>query len=218
MARIVASLWCVVLLLASVSSFAADSTGASGSDANLSGAKKSLFQQLLNGQVAVIMRHALAPGNGDPAHFDGTDCSTQRNLSQQGIEQAERIGSAFKSHGIESAALYTSLWCRCVDTATGLGIGTAEPLAALNSFYQDRSTALAQTDSVSQFIKLHLEKHKSNPIVEGEQKALVLVTHQVNITALTNVFPSSGELVFVRLGVNGSGVNGLHVVDTLHIP
>lgn len=83
-----------------------------------------------------IMRHALAPGTGDPRNFDLTDCSTQRNLSEAGREQAKAVGELLRKSGIEKAGVYSSQWCRCLDTATLLGLGPVTELPALNSFFQ----------------------------------------------------------------------------------
>jgi hypothetical protein len=84
------------------------------------------------GSVVLALRHALAPGTFDPPQFKLGDCSTQRNLSDEGRAQARRIGDWFKVRGLMPARVRSSPWCRCVDTAT-LAFGTAEPWAALGS-------------------------------------------------------------------------------------
>jgi len=162
-------------------------------------ADSALWEQVKNGEVVVLMRHAIAPGNGDPDNFTLGVCETQRNLSEEGREQAKRIGKMFKDNGIDSASVFTSQWCRCVDTATQLQLGSAEALPIINSFYQDRSTRDQQTSDAQKFIVSRLEKAKNDPTLNLQQKVVVLVTHQVNITALTKVFPQSGEMVFVGL-------------------
>jgi phosphohistidine phosphatase SixA len=144
------------------------------------------------GTVA-IMRHALAPGGGDPANFELGDCSTQRNLNDAGRDQARRIGRAFRDQGIAVDRVLTSQWCRCRDTAELLDLGPVEDFPALNSFFEDRSTRDQQTTAVRDFL---------SQAPEGEK--LVLVTHQVNITALTDVFPSSGEVVVIEVGDDGT--------------
>ena len=144
------------------------------------------------GTVA-IMRHARAPGGGDPAGFRLGDCSTQRNLDDAGREQARRIGRAFRDNGIKVDRVLTSQWCRCRDTAELLDLAPVEAFPALNSFFEDRSTRDQQTAAVRDFLA---------DAPEGEK--LVLVTHQVNITALTNVFPSSGEVVVIEVGDDGA--------------
>lgn len=87
-----------------------------------------------------IMRHALAPGTGDPSDFDVTDCSTQRNLDDRGRAQARAIGKAFRDPDITFDAVLTSQWCRCRETAALLGLGTPRAEPALNSFFSDFST------------------------------------------------------------------------------
>jgi phosphohistidine phosphatase SixA len=141
----------------------------------------------------VIMRHALAPGTGDPGNFRVDDCSTQRNLSEAGREQARRTGEAFRQNGIERAAVYSSQWCRCLETARLLGLGTVEELPALNSFFEERSKGPAQIRQLQEELR---SIDLSQPVV--------LVTHQVNVTGFTGVYPSSGEMVVVRREPDGS--------------
>jgi len=143
------------------------------------------------GTVAV-MRHALAPGTGDPADFTLGDCTTQRNLNAAGRRQARAIGAAFRDHGVEVDKVLTSQWCRCQDTARLLDLAPVETFPALNSFFEDRSTANAQTEELRRFLAEQPERRK-----------LVLVTHQVNITALTGVFPASGEVVVIEVADDG---------------
>ena len=144
------------------------------------------------GTVA-IMRHALAPGGGDPANFALGDCSTQRNLNDAGREQARRIGQAFRDQSIAVDRVLTSQWCRCRDTAELLDLAPVEDFPALNSFFEDRSTRDQQTAAVRDFLA---------DAPDGEK--LILVTHQVNITALTDVFPSSGEVIVIEVGDDGA--------------
>lgn len=151
------------------------------------------WTNLKTGNYVALMRHAIAPGNGDPTEFTLGDCDTQRNLSSTGREQAQSIGATMKSHGIASANVFTSQWCRCIDTATELGVGPFQELPFLNSFYQDRSTSEQQTAQLREWIFGRLNA------VEQKHQPAVLVTHQVNITALTGVFPTSGEVVFLTL-------------------
>ena len=137
--------------------------------------------------VHAIMRHALAPGTGDPAEFDIDDCGTQRNLDENGRNQARAIGKALKHAGIEFDRILTSQWCRCRETAQLLGLGQPEESPALNSFFADRATAKEQTRAVRNIF---------GSIPEGDR--LMLVTHQVNITALTGSGVSSGEVLLVK--------------------
>jgi phosphohistidine phosphatase SixA len=136
--------------------------------------------------VVALMRHATAPGGGDPRGFRLEDCATQRNLSEAGRAEARAIGARFREAGIAFDAVYTSQWCRTRDTAMELGLGAPIDAPHLNSFFADRSTGPAQTAETLAFIA-------ANP-----GKRLLLVTHQVNITALTSITPRSGEIVLTR--------------------
>ena len=138
--------------------------------------------------VHAIMRHALAPGTGDPAKFNLNDCRTQRNLDSRGRDQARTIGKAMRDAGIVFDRVLTSQWCRCRETAELLDLGQPEDFPAINSFFRDRSTAGDQTRAVLDFLS-----------ALPEDKRLMLVTHQVNITALTGMGVSSGEVFFVRI-------------------
>lgn len=139
-----------------------------------------------------LLRHASAPGFGDPADFTLGDCSTQRNLSQEGRAQAERIGSRFRENGIEAAHVASSQWCRCMDTATLLDLGPVEALPLINSFFDTPGQREEQTRD----LKAWLAGQESDV-------PIVLVTHQVNVTAFTGVIPDSGELLVVRVDENG---------------
>ncbi len=135
-----------------------------------------------------MMRHALAPGFGDPDNFVVDDCTTQRNLSDRGRDQARRIGDVFRQNGIDKAVVWSSAWCRCLETARLLELGAVSQVDAVNSFFRQPRLGRQQTQTLRRLLR---ERAGSAP--------LVLVTHQVNITALTDVFPESGEIVFFRL-------------------
>jgi phosphohistidine phosphatase SixA len=154
--------------------------------------KADLWAALKTGDSFVLLRHASAPGMGDPEYFDVEDCSTQRNLSDAGRKQATAIGDLFRAHGIEKARVYSSQWCRCLDTATLLSLGPVEVLPYLNSFFQQYERRESQTENLMKWI----DKQRIEQVV-------VLVTHQVNITSLTGVYPSSGELVIVNRSKSG---------------
>ena len=139
-----------------------------------------------------IMRHALAPGMGDPPDFRLNDCDTQRNLSNAGREQAIKIGKELRRNGIIHASVFSSQWCRCLETADLLGFGRVEELSVLNSFFQQYDKAEAQTQALRNWL--------GRQDLEG---AVILVTHQVNITGLTNVFPASGEIIVVKREMAG---------------
>lgn len=138
--------------------------------------------------VHALMRHAIAPGTGDPANFTLGDCTTQRNLNETGREQARSTGTVIRDNGIQITSVLTSQWCRCVETAELLDLGPVREEPALNSFFRDRSTEATQTRQIKQQLS-------SLPATE---KAL-LVTHQVNITALTGIYPRSGEIILVQM-------------------
>lgn len=146
-----------------------------------------MWAGLKEGRHVALIRHAEAPGVGDPPGFRLGDCNTQRNLSAQGRRQAERVGALFRRNGVERATVYSSQWCRCLDTASGLDLGPVIPQPALNSFFDNGSTENVQTEQLRQLIRQR-----------PAGLALVLVTHQVNITALTGVVPASGEIVMLR--------------------
>ena len=145
---------------------------------------EALWALLRQGGQVVVIRHASTdPGVGDPPGFRLDDCSTQRNLSAAGREEARRIGEAFRARGIPVVQVLSSRWCRCLETAR-LAFGTVEPWPPLNSFFNHRGREPERTRAVQ--------------IRVGERPVsgnLVLVTHQVNITALTKISPAQGEMV-----------------------
>jgi phosphohistidine phosphatase SixA len=140
-----------------------------------------------------LMRHALAPGTGDPAAFRIGDCSTQRNLDARGRDQARATGEAIRAEGIAIDRVLTSQWCRCRDTAELMAVAPVEDFPALNSFFRDRSTRDRQTEEVRAFLA-----------GEPDDRRLLLVTHQVNITALTGRVPRSGEIVVIDVAPDGA--------------
>jgi len=146
-----------------------------------------VWAALKNGGHVALLRHANAPGNDDPPGFRLDDCTTQRNLSEAGREQARSIGARFREHGIENVVIYSSQWCRCLETAKLLDLGKVNRFPGLNSFFRDGSREAVQTAEVRALI---------NKRPKGT--SLILVTHQVNITALSGVFPQSGEIVVLR--------------------
>lgn len=149
--------------------------------------ENALWQALGTPGHFAMIRHALAPGTGDPPSFRIDDCSTQRNLSDAGRAQARRIGDRFRRHGIAAALVYSSQWCRCMETARLLDLGEARPQPVLNSFFSRPDRASPQTRELRAWLASRTDR-----------TPLVLVTHQVNITELTGVYPASGELVVVQ--------------------
>ena len=132
----------------------------------------------------VLIRHALAPGVGDPAHFVLNDCNTQRNLNDEGRAQAVRIGKFFRQLPVPIEAVWSSQWCRTRETADLAFPGQRLDQAAFNSFFGEPDAAPAQTQAARALLNAWAGKG-----------LLVVVTHQVNITAITGVVPASGEAV-----------------------
>lgn len=151
------------------------------------GSEAALWQAAKTPGHFVLIRHALAPGTGDPPHFRIGDCTTQRNLSTAGRDQAKRIGDRFRLHGIDRATVHSSQWCRCLDTASLLNLGPVAPNERLNSFFSERAQASPQTARLREWL---VGLPLTSPVV--------LVTHQVNITEFTGVYPASGEIVIVK--------------------
>ena len=154
------------------------------------------WEALRQGAV-LLVRHANAPGVGDPADFKLGDCRTQRNLDQTGREQAKRLGDQFVTRQIAVGAVLASQWCRTRETAELAFPNRAREDASFNSFFDDSSSQPAQTAAA-----LNTLKRWKGP------GALVVVTHQVNITALTGVVPASSEGVVVRSKAGGIEVVG----------
>lgn len=142
--------------------------------------------------VHAIMRHATAPGYGDPDNFTIGKCDTQRNLNETGRQEARTLGKIIRDKGIKPTAIYSSQWCRCLETAKELNLGKVAELPALNSFFQGRGNNTEQTAA----LKKHLALFKPH-------EKVLYVTHQVNTTGLTGVYPASGEVVLFRLNELG---------------
>ena len=133
-----------------------------------------------------MLRHAqTTPGVGDPPNFTVNQCNTQRNLSDEGREQAKRMGQWFKTHGLQPRSVQTSAWCRCKDTAE-LAFGKYTELPALGSTFDNRTDQDAQTKAL---------RARLGFLPAGQFE--VWVTHQVNITALTGEPTSMGEAVII---------------------
>ena len=159
---------------------------------SLTANENSGLKALGSGNHFAIMRHAIAPGFGDPSNFELRNCTTQRNLSQEGFDQAARIGKRFKENGISEARVYTSQWCRCIDTASTLDLGVPEELPSMNSFFKTREREAMQMESLKDWL-----------IKQDLTKPVVLVTHQVNMTALTGAHPASGEIFIIERTASG---------------
>jgi phosphohistidine phosphatase SixA len=151
-------------------------------------AARSLLQQG-GGGLVVAMRHALAPGTFDPPGFRLGDCSTQRNLSDEGRAQAQRIGAWFRQHGLVPTAVRSSEWCRCRDTAQ-LAFGPPAAWPALNSLARDRANEATQTAA--------LRDELARLAAQARPGFEVWVTHQANIGALVGEATASGAAVLLR--------------------
>jgi phosphohistidine phosphatase SixA len=147
------------------------------------------IERMKAGGHILMIRHALAPGSGDPANFRIDDCSTQRNLDDRGREQARAIGTWLRSKGITSARVYSSQWCRCLETAELLQVGPVAELPALNSFYELTQDREPNLKALRNFIAQQ----------DADGILIILVTHFVTISAITNEGVSSGEGVLVEL-------------------
>lgn len=145
------------------------------------------------GHVA-LMRHADAPGTGDPAGFKIGDCATQRNLGERGRNQARALGAEFRRRKIVVSQVLTSQWCRARETAELMALGPlVEEPAALNSFFGRPGEREAATAALRRRLAA----------LPADAATVVMVTHQVNVTALTGVFPRSGEIVVLRRATDG---------------
>ena len=151
-------------------------------------AAETAWDRWREGKAILIMRHTLAPGTGDPSGFVLEDCSTQRNLSSEGQQQAERWGLLLRDKYSAGITVYSSQWCRCLDTARLMALTPPTPLPALNSFFAGRGNGDKQTQALLQ----QFATAQTN-------QPTVLVTHQVNFTALTGIFPRSGEAAILTL-------------------
>jgi len=161
--------------------------------------KKSSINELQKGGKLIFIRHAYAPGSGDPDNFDINNCVTQRNLSEDGRIQAKKIGDFFKINKIMIDNVYSSEWCRCKETAF-VAFKNFETKNFLNSFFspQFMNNKKKQIVNFEKFIK-NL----------NEDQNLVFVTHYVVISEILNYAPSSGEIVISD--------KSLKVIDTLEI-
>ncbi len=148
-----------------------------------------LWSELQKGGAGILLRHAQTEaGVGDPPGFRIGDCATQRNLSDDGRRQAQRIGAVLAARAVRVDEVLSSQWCRCLETARlTFSNRQVEPYPALNSFFDDRSTERQQTREVA--ARIAVIRAPAN---------VAFVTHQVNILALTGIAAGSGEAVLVR--------------------
>ena len=146
---------------------------------------KNLINQLEEGGKLIFIRHAYAPGNGDPNNFNLNDCSTQRNLNIDGRKQAKVIGEFFRENKIKIYKVLSSEWCRCKETAN-IAFQDFSTNSFLNSFYSSKYAK--NKDKQVEALNNYIKQFKSN-------KNLIFVTHYVLISEVLNYGPSSGEIV-----------------------
>ena len=146
---------------------------------------KNLINQLKEGEKLIFIRHAYAPGNGDPNNFNLNDCSTQRNLNIDGRKQAKVIGEFFRENKIKIYKVLSSEWCRCKETAN-IAFQDFSTNSFLNSFYSSKYAK--NKDKQVEALNNYIKQFKSN-------KNLIFVTHYVLISEVLNYGPSSGEIV-----------------------
>ena len=147
--------------------------------------QEELINLIKDGNKLIFIRHAYAPGSGDPFNFDLDDCSTQRNLNQEGINQSKKIGQFFSKNKIQIDRVLSSEWCRCKDTAK-FAFNKYTTFNALNSFYAPR-----------------FEKNKDKQVIDlkkyilnlNSKQNIVLITHFVVISEILNISASSGEII-----------------------
>lgn len=148
-----------------------------------------LIKAMQDGGYILMMRHANAPGFGDPDNFKIGDCNTQRNLDEQGRQQAVKIGDRLRNNNIETAAVYSSQWCRCLDTARLLDMGTVAEMPPLNSFYQMPQNQQPSLLALKQFIAEQ----------KTDSKLIIMVTHHVTIAAISGQNVATGNGVLLKL-------------------
>ena len=160
---------------------------------------QNLIKEFQQGGKLIFIRHAYAPGSGDPKNFNLNDCSTQRNLNYSGREQSKNIGNLFSRSNIKIENVYSSEWCRCKETAF-IAFEKFETKKFLNSFYSAQF-AKNRNKQIQDF-KYFLEKW-------NKKDNLIFVTHYVVISEILNYAPSSGEIVIADKNLN--------ILDTLEI-
>jgi broad specificity phosphatase PhoE len=160
---------------------------------------QSIIYELKKGGKLIFIRHAYAPGGGDPINFDINKCSTQRNLSDPGRNQAYEIGSFFKNNKILIDKIYSSEWCRCKETAL-IAFNEFETKNFLNSFFSSKFAH--NRDSQIKKLKDFINSWDG-------KKNIIFVTHYVVISEILNYASSSGEIVISN--------KDLKVIDTIEI-
>ncbi|MFL2749736.1 MAG: histidine phosphatase family protein [bacterium] len=135
----------------------------------------------------LFIRHGLAPGFGDPDHFQLRQCDTQRNLDEQGRNQSRNLGKLLKDSGIPFDQVYSSQWCRCLETAELLNLGPVIEEPGLNSFFQG---IVNQEETLTRL----REKMKE---IQTAGERVIMVTHYITISAITGkAVSSSGGVIY----------------------
>ena len=161
--------------------------------------KKNIIENLKVGGKLIFIRHAYAPGGGDPENFNIYDCSTQRNLSESGRIQSRKIGNFFTENKIKIEEVYSSEWCRCKETAS-LAFKNFKTKSFLNSFFSSKF-AQNKNSQMRDFQKFLLDW--------DEKTNLIFVTHYVVISEILDYPSSSGEIVISN--------KNFKIIDTLEI-
>ena len=153
---------------------------------------KTFINELQKGGKLIFIRHAYAPGGGDPDNFDINDCTTQRNLSDSGRVQSQKIGNFFKKNKISIGKVYSSEWCRCKETAS-IAFKEYETKNFLNSFFSAKfaNNRKKQIIDFDKFISTW-----------NNDQNLILVTHYVTILEIINKSSSSGEILITDSKLN----------------
>jgi phosphohistidine phosphatase SixA len=162
-------------------------------------AQADLLADLTDGQHVLMIRHADAPGISDPSGYKLDQCATQRNLGEYGRRQSVAIGQWLADRKIQSAKMFSSAWCRCIDTATLMNKGPVQIEAALGSFFGDMSRRDMQNRALQRLIASNLKAYPKQP--------LIYVTHHVNIEAFTGQAIGVGDIVVARVTPEGRYVS-----------
>lgn len=158
-----------------------------------------LSEKLKTQDYVLLMRHTRAPGIGDPANYSLDNCKTQRNLSAQGVKQAVAVGNWLRKQGIKAADIRTSAWCRCKDTAALLKFDEFKIESSLASFFDEMNNAKSTTQNLQRFI--------SETVKTKGDKALILVTHHVNIHEYMGENIASGDMVLAKVDSQGKVIS-----------
>jgi phosphohistidine phosphatase SixA len=159
------------------------------------GARTDLADRLQGHDYVMLMRHAYAPGVGDPHGYTVQRCESQRLLNEEGRDQSLRIGQWLRAQGVEKAQVHSSVWCRCQQTAELLKFGAVKVEPSLASFFDEPQQATVRNQSLQQFIAKTLK-------TKGD-RALILVTHHVNIREFMGQDIGSGDMVLARVNPRG---------------